>query len=144
MTTDERIENLEKGLATARRLNRWLLAAVGLALGAWILTGSIGPTTAGAPGGAAAVKEVRANTFIVEDANGKTRAKLAMVGADGPVLVLADENGKVRAMLSVDEAGPGLDLRDENGKPRALLGVTKDGPGLDLLDENGKPIWQAP
>jgi len=30
MTTDERLENLEKGLASARRLNRWLLAAVGL------------------------------------------------------------------------------------------------------------------
>ncbi|MCX5653628.1 MAG: hypothetical protein NTY65_03125 [Planctomycetota bacterium] len=30
MTTDQRIENLEKGLASARRLNRWLLAAVGL------------------------------------------------------------------------------------------------------------------
>ena len=29
MTTDERIENLGKGLASARRLNRWLLAAVG-------------------------------------------------------------------------------------------------------------------
>ena len=37
MTIDERIENLEKGLASARRFNRWLLAAVGLALGAWIL-----------------------------------------------------------------------------------------------------------
>ena len=32
MTTDQRIENLEKGLASARRFNRWLLAAVGLAL----------------------------------------------------------------------------------------------------------------
>ena len=46
MTTDERIENLEKGLASARRLNRWLLAGVGLALGAWILAGTFGPTTA--------------------------------------------------------------------------------------------------
>ena len=31
MTTDERIENLEKGLASARRLNRWLLAWAGIA-----------------------------------------------------------------------------------------------------------------
>jgi len=51
MSTDERIENLEKGLATARRLNRWLLAAVGLALGVWILAGTLGLATAGAPAG---------------------------------------------------------------------------------------------
>jgi len=51
MTTDEHIENLEKGLATARRLNRWLLAAVGLALGVWILAGTLGLATAGAPAG---------------------------------------------------------------------------------------------
>ena len=57
MTTDQRIENLEKGLASARRLNRWLLAAVGLALGVSILAGSIRPTTAGAPGGTAAASE---------------------------------------------------------------------------------------
>ena len=49
MTTDERIENLEKGLASARRFNRWLLAAVGLALGVWILAGTFGPTMAAAP-----------------------------------------------------------------------------------------------
>ena len=46
MTTDQRIENLEKGLASARSLNRWLLAAVGLALGVWILAGTFGPTMA--------------------------------------------------------------------------------------------------
>jgi len=57
MTTDERIENLEKGLASARRFNRWLLAAVGLALGVWILAGTFGPTTAAAPAGAAAASE---------------------------------------------------------------------------------------
>lgn len=57
MTTDERIENLEKGLASARRLNRWLLAAAGLALGVWILAGTLGPTTAVAPAGAAAASE---------------------------------------------------------------------------------------
>jgi len=49
MTTDQRIENLEKGLASARRFNCWLLAAVGLALGVWILAGTFGPTMAAAP-----------------------------------------------------------------------------------------------
>jgi hypothetical protein len=57
MTTDERIENLEKGLASARRFNRWLLAAVGVALGAWLLAGTLGPRTAGAQAAGAAAPE---------------------------------------------------------------------------------------
>jgi hypothetical protein len=171
MTTDERIENLEKGLASARRFNRWLLAAVGLALGVWILAGTFGPTVAAAPGGGAAVKEVRANRFVVEDENGKTRALLAAL-KDGPTLNLYDENGKPCANLYAVKDGPGLALSDANGmlrvalgankeesglilfdeksKTRATLGVTADGPGLTLWDENGKSMpmnssfWQAP
>jgi len=54
MTTDQRIENLEKGLASARRFNRRLLATVGLALGVWILAGTFGPTMAAAPAGGGA------------------------------------------------------------------------------------------
>jgi hypothetical protein len=37
MTTDERLENLERELARAKRRSRWLLAAVGLALVSWRL-----------------------------------------------------------------------------------------------------------
>jgi hypothetical protein len=147
MTTDERFENLEKGLASARRLNRWLLAAVGLALGVWILAGTFGPTMAAAPGGVGAiaetyapnwfVKEVRANRFVLEDENGQVRAALS-VSKDGPWLSMFDENGKTRAELRVSKVGPGLSLLDEKGKPRAALCVSKDGPWLDLFDENGK------
>jgi len=163
MTTDERIENLEKGLASARRFNRWLLAAVGLALGVWILAGTFGPTMAAAPAGGGAVKEVRANRFVVEDANGKVRARLE-AHDDGAGLFLLDENGKPRAGLSaffnepsltlingnqnvglyVGKNGPRLGLSDENGETRALLSMDKAGPRLALYDENGKPIWHAP
>jgi hypothetical protein len=137
MTTDERIETLEKGLASARRFNRWLLAAVGLALGVWILAGTFGPTIAAAPAGGGAVKEVRAREFILEDENGNNRARLSM-GNDGPTLALFDEKGKNRAKLSAFKDGPGLYLFDENGKPRAVLSAFKDGPGLNLADENSK------
>jgi len=137
MRTDERIENLEKGLASARRFNRGLLAAVGLVLGVWILAGTFGPTMAAAPAGGAAVREVRANRFVVEDENGNVRATLD-VGKDGPSLDLRDENGKIRAMLTVWKDRPSLDLRDENGKMRAMLDVGKDGMGLHLRDEKGK------
>jgi hypothetical protein len=165
MTTDERIENLEKGLASARRLNRWLLAAVGLALGVWILAGTFGPTMAAAPAGGGVAKEIRANSFVVEDANGKVRLMLvalkegpglslfdengnlrvALVATkDGPGLRLYDENGKDRAALAAPKIGPGLSLWDENGKVRAVLAAPKIGPGLSLFDENQRPIWQAP
>ena len=137
MTTDERIENLEKGLASARRFNRWLLAAVGLALGVWILAGTFGPTMAAEPAGGTAINEVRAKRFVVEDENGKVRAVLA-VFKDGPGLTLADESGNPRAMLIMGKGGPALTLSDENGKVRAGLNATKETAGLTLADENGK------
>ncbi|MCX5656289.1 MAG: hypothetical protein NTY65_16760 [Planctomycetota bacterium] len=163
MTTDERIENLEKGLASARRLNRWLLAAVGLALGVWILAGTFGPTMAAAPAGGGAVKEVRANRFVVEDENGKVRASLGMgketvpfktdtglvtPAGNGPVLELYAEDGKARARLAVMHllagriggAGhmeePRLSLFGDNGMPRVEMVVSFDVPRLYLHDEN--------
>ena len=165
MTTDERIENLEKGLASARRLNRWLLAAVGLALGVWILAGTFGPRTAGAEGGAGVVDKVRAKNFVLVDDAGKPRAMLCMdkdgamlglsdkngnpramlsMGKEGPMLGLVDENGKDRATLAAAKGGSMLSLSDENGKTRAMLGAFKEGTGLVLYDEKGKAIWQAP
>jgi hypothetical protein len=148
MTTDERIENLEKGLASARRLNRGLLVAVGLALGVGVLAaGNFWPKIAAALAGGGAVKEVRANRFVVEDENGKTRVVLSMIAAgmavapasgDGPVLTLYDENGKPRAHLGMDKTGLGLNLHDENGKPRVVLVVANAGSALILYDENGK------
>ncbi|MCX5649031.1 MAG: hypothetical protein NTX40_08040 [Planctomycetota bacterium] len=37
MTTEERLENLERELARAKRRNRWLLAGLGLCLGALVV-----------------------------------------------------------------------------------------------------------
>jgi hypothetical protein len=138
MTTDQRIEKLEKGLASARRLNRWLLAAVGVAFGVWILAGTLGPTMAAAPGSGGAVKEVRAREFILEDEKGNNRARLSM-GNDGPALALFDERGINRAQLTACKGGSMLCLSDEKGEPRAITVVNKEGPGLNLLDENRKP-----
>jgi len=53
MTTEERLARLEKDLARGRRLNRWLLAALGVSLGAWVLAGALGQATIGAEGGPA-------------------------------------------------------------------------------------------
>ena len=155
MTTDERFKNLEKGLASARRLNRWLLAAVGLALGVWILAGTFGPTMAAAQTAGAAVNEVRAKRFVLVDDAGKQRALLAVGGLNKPAtpldeafnaasLYLYDPAGKPRAVFSATLIGPVLDLSDEEGKTRAMLTVFKEGPWLILYDENGKIIWQVP
>jgi len=120
MTIEERLEKIEKELAEARRRNRWLLTIMGLVVVgiglAWILTKTTAAATA-----TTAPKVIRANDFIVENANGKTRAE-----------------------LSVDKDGPRLGLLDEKGKPRAELGIDKDKSGLKLGDANGKVIWKAP
>lgn len=134
MTTEERLESLERELAHVKRHNRRLvvfaLVAAGVAVvaAAWIGT----PGKVLAESGAKALKVVRANEFILEDADGKVRATLG-VDKDGSGLRLRDENGQIRAGLYVSADIP-LDVA---GKGRANLVVTKGGPGLYLLDENG-------
>lgn len=162
MTTDERLEKVEGQLARVRWFNRCLIACIVLSLGVWFIVKTLGPETAWAQSGA---KEIRANKFVLEDENGKDRAKL-LVDNKGTGLFIYDENGKTRALLSVFKDSPGLNLFDENGKLRAELMVFKDEPALQLNDENGKarvslevnktipsfvmfdenrkPIWKAP
>ena len=162
MTTEERLEKFERELSAAKRRNRLLLAAVALTIGglflAWSLTRAA--PTAWAQEAGAVGKVIRANEFILEDENGKARARLTMtkdgpvVGLsdekgnpraimselkDGPALTLWDENHKVSAMLTAFKYGSRLILSDEKGEIRAGLAVTKDGPELQLIDEEGKP-----
>jgi len=162
MTTEERLAKVERELGRAKLRSRWLLAALGLGLGAlalvWASAASVPSADAqGAVG--AGPKIIRANAFILEDENGKVRGGLVVtkdglglnlvdengkplvelgVGPDGPRLALDNENGKGRAALTVGKDGPRLDLGDVAGKVRARLVVGADGPGLDLHDENGK------
>jgi hypothetical protein len=133
MTTDQRIENLEKGLASARRFNRWLLAAVGLALGVWILAGTFGPIMAAAPGGGGAVKEIRANRFVVEDENGRVRA----------VLAVHKETKVVDGMPPIPEGRTSLDLFDEKGKARVSLTLSESEAGLFRGGATGLHVFGA-
>ena len=153
MTTEERLEILERELARATRRNNWFAAGLGLAVGllavGWFFTGFVTRT----------VKEVRTRKFTLVDGKGRSRALLSVDQA-GPGLSLSDENGKKRVglaafkqasgmslydekgenrdMLSVDKTGSGLALSDENGKKRAGMAVFRDASGLSLYDENGK------
>ena len=47
MTTEERLEKLERELARAKRRNRWLLAGLGLCLGALVVVWALSRNTQG-------------------------------------------------------------------------------------------------
>lgn len=145
MTTDERLEALERELAVAKaeatrgkRRNRRLLTAVGLAAGVFALVWVIAAaaTRTQAQGGVSPTT-IRASQFILTDEKGKCRAVLNLT-EDGPALVLTDESNKPRGTLNMGKLGPALGLFDESGRPRVMLKTDKHGPALDLLDENGR------
>jgi hypothetical protein len=51
-------------------------------------------------------------------------------------LYLADEAGKTRATYRQD----GIVLRDDKGNVRVVLTVAKEGAKLEILDEKGKVV----
>ncbi len=147
MTTEERLEKLERELAHAKRRNRWLLAIVGLAVVGLGLAWTWNKTmpTAQAQGVAPAGKVIRANKFILEDANGKTRASLSVLDS-GPGLWMYDVNGNPRVLLNVFDlesrvpgkpglGSSGLSLIGKNGKSGAHLTVMDEAPRLMLSDD---------
>jgi hypothetical protein len=164
MNTDERLNALERELGRTKRVNRWLLAVIGVIVvaGFTALTVTRQETRV--------ATEVRARAFVVEDANGKMRAvlgvvedgvpTLALFDANGnmrvtvggvdkdgdPWLVLSNANGKGGAVLGVPtDGGPALSLHGANGKTRARLWLSNDGsPALSLHDANGVSFWTTP
>jgi len=148
MTTEERLEMLEKSLACGRRFNRWLLAAFALFVAVWVVFGLIAKFSP---------KVIRANRLIIEDMSGRDRILLdGSIGAPG--VILFDENNNICfrssvyeglpclrlstekqvATLSITKDGPDLLLYDQDGNGNAWLKAGKLGPGLSLNDENGK------
>ena len=108
MTTEERLENLERELARAKRRNRRLMIGSVVCLGmifAWALfaqLGGLGTVHAAGPTTAPALREVRAGRFILEDENGKTWAWLR-VDKDGAELCFFDESGKTEKVYKQNE-----------------------------------------
>ncbi|MFC1528727.1 hypothetical protein ACFL5B_02335 [Candidatus Latescibacterota bacterium] len=130
MTIEERFEKLEHKLARAQFINRLLaVLGIGVFLGMWFF----------APGTLTAQNkvqdEVRAKKFVLEDENGKIRAGLT-VTEYGPTLVMSDDNSKLRAWLSVNKDESRFTLYDENGKRRTMLATTGDCASFTLFDEN--------
>ncbi len=136
-TTEERLAKLECELARANRRFYVLLTGVSVFLGLvaalWVLGLSAKALASGR-----ASKEVRADSFILEDKNGKARASLSIY-EDGPMLRLESEDGKMGAALYLSDDRAGLTLNDQNGKHRAVLAVTQNTPILCLYDEGEEP-----
>ena len=134
MTTDERLVKLERELIRSRRRFRWLVLGLGFCfIPAAVMYGSRSRSDA-----VEVSKELRATSFVLEDANGKPRASLGM-DEDGLELRLRYENGIIGAALCLHEEKVVLSLADNGGKPRAVLGLTKNMPLLCLYDEKAEP-----
>lgn len=135
MTIEDRLNELEGRLQT---IYRWL-AGLGILLAAlsvaWTFA-QVSPATAQAPLGQ---RELRSNRFVLEDQQGKMRAALSVTKEGDPLLGLLDREGNDRLVLSVDPAGnPRLNLFDDEGKARAFLTVLEGEPSFGLLDVGGK------
>jgi hypothetical protein len=132
MNVEERMEHLEKELSRANRRNRRLEAGAilcfGLAVTVWILR----PQTLLAQPAANAMKEVRANRFVLEDERGTIRAGLVS-SKDGPTLGLTDEKGTLRASLGESK------INMPDGKT-----ITYPESSLLLFGPDGKGLWHAP
>jgi hypothetical protein len=130
MTTEERLERLERELAAAKRRNRRVLCGLTLAGLALVVAVSLGAVTVGNG------QVIRAAQFTLIDAEGRGRAALQMT-EDGPMLGLFDARGMCRAKLATGEVVPALVLYDEKSVCRAILGVDSDQARLVLHDRNG-------
>ena len=109
-------------------------------------------------GQAGSGRVMEGSEFRLIDANGKTRARLAMGVAGGPKLTFFDtkdlpiagiDGGKepslfltgwdnaAHILLRITKDSYGLDLADK--RPRATLSVSNNSTGLDFWDEFGDP-----
>ena len=141
MTTDERLAKLERELSRARTRFRWLVVGAGMCVMSVAVIYAFGQyqtTFTSRATKANTSKELRATSFVLEDANGKPRASLGM-DEDGLVLRMRYENGNIGAALCLHDEKMVLSLADNSGKPRAVLGVTKNMPLLCLYDEREEP-----
>jgi len=139
MTTEERLEKLERELSRARTRFRVLVVGAGLCLASLAAVYAYGQFTLKPhPGATEVSEELRAKNFVLEDGNGRVHATLGMFEG-GAMLRLNAENGDVGATLYLNDERAGLTLNDKNGKHRAVLAVTQNIPILCLYDEKGEP-----
>lgn len=161
MTTEQRLERLEREVRRAKRWSHGLLVGLGVCLGAAVFGGWVWePTMIAAQSSASVANEVHAKKFVLEDSKGEMRGMLGLVAGnptllmldekaeprigmyvkrDGPKMDLGADGGGVRLSLSVRNKGePTLTMLDGRALVRARLNLGKQGPRLDLYDEMGE------
>ncbi len=134
MTTEERLEVLEKELARTKSRARWSLIGTALVIVAGIVFCITAYVHGKARPAGSAEREVRAGKFTLVNQDGTAQAVLHMT-EDGPLLGLYDAQGKVRIGFTVTEAGPMLRLQDSRGNVRVSLAATTAGQGLGVYDD---------
>ena len=121
MTTEERLEKLEKELDRAYRRNRVLVIVVGLCVGGWLTGENLGPGAASAEPSKATQKEVRADAFAVVGKDGRRTGNGRRTREHLPATrnLVCHRSGRLLYGKS------GRDARPHPGLPRQL-------PRLDL------------
>ena len=159
MTTDERIEDLEKGLASARRLGRWLPTCAAVCLGlifTWVFFAQPGPLgTAQAEGPAnpyeAENTKLLAEFNLLKRENERLRKELDEAKKDKTAAAPTDAQGQPASQpanaqaQAVDETAKVIRansfiLKDENDKVRAVLSMEAGGRRLGLFNAAGKKL----
>lgn len=129
-----RVEELEAAnVALARRLDRSRGRTLAFAFAGIAAIAFASTRTARAAGDD---KALGASEFVLQDATGKARAKLALNKHDGPELQFIDAGGAVRMALGLGkDATTGLLMRDAKGAERLEIGLSKEGEmGIVLRD----------
>ena len=82
-------------------------------------------------------RTLEAEEFILRDADGKVRARLAPL-PNGTHLHLYDDGGIMRASLGITEYGVGLAFYDRSGEPQATLGSGPSAVAVRRCEPNGE------
>lgn len=84
-------------------------------------------------------KVIIAQEFRLVDKDGKTLGRFGLSEVGGPRLVLSDENGLPRAMLSLSSGNPVLSLHGKDTDVSIAAGVLSEAPWMVLVDRDGTP-----
>jgi hypothetical protein len=121
MTTEERLENLEREWVRVKRHNRRLAAVFALSVLAFCF---------------AWIVEKTAPTSQAGPATATVKPPPAVHGSS---LVLVDEQGQDRARLEMTKTGPWLLFLDDHGNPLTAIGAGKFRPNMYRFDKQGNP-----